>query len=66
MSDRLEISLAFRINSFSLLILSHIIDFDTMIDLDLKYIANRSLWGDIVILCKTVLLIFPSEKSGAY
>ncbi|AET30711.1 MULTISPECIES: sugar transferase [Leuconostoc] len=42
------------------------VDFDTMIDLDLKYIANRSLWGDIVILCKTVLLIFPSEKNGAY
>ncbi|AFS40118.1 Lipopolysaccharide synthesis sugar transferase [Leuconostoc gasicomitatum] len=42
------------------------VDFDTMIDLDLKYIANRSLWGDIVILFKTVLLIFPSEKNGAY
>lgn len=42
------------------------VDFDTMIDLDLKYIANRTLWGDIVILCKTVLLIFPSEKNGAY
>lgn len=42
------------------------VDFDTMIDLDLKYIANRSLWGDIVILCKTVLLMFPSEKTGAY
>ncbi|MDG9734137.1 sugar transferase [Leuconostoc pseudomesenteroides] len=42
------------------------VDFDTMIDLDLKYIANQSLWGDIVILCKTVLLMFPSEKTGAY
>lgn len=42
------------------------VDFDTMIDLDLKYIANQSLWGDIVILCKTVLLMFPSEKNGAY
>lgn len=42
------------------------VDFDTMIDLDLKYIANQSFWGDIVILCKTVLLMFPSEKTGAY
>ena len=42
------------------------VDFDTMIDLDLKYIANQSLWGDIVILCKTFLLMFPSEKTGAY
>ncbi|MCT4411950.1 sugar transferase [Leuconostoc falkenbergense] len=42
------------------------VDFDTMIDLDLKYITNRSLWGDIMILCKTVLLIFSSEKNGAF
>lgn len=42
------------------------VDFDTMIDLDLKYIANQSVWGDIVISCKTVLLMFPSEKTGAY
>ncbi|CUW06465.1 Undecaprenyl-phosphate galactosephosphotransferase [Leuconostoc inhae] len=42
------------------------VNFDTMIDLDLKYIANQSLWGDIVILFKTVLLIFPSSKNGAY
>lgn len=42
------------------------VDFDTMIDLDLKYIANQSLWGDIAILFKTVLLIFSSEKNGAF
>lgn len=42
------------------------VDFDTMIDLDLEYITKRSLWGDVVILFKTVLLIFPSEKNGAY
>lgn len=42
------------------------VDFDTMIDLDLKYIANQSLWKNIVILFKTVLLIFSSKKNGAY
>jgi len=42
------------------------VNFDTMIDLDLKYIANQSLWGNIVILFKTVLLVFPSSKNGAY
>ena len=42
------------------------VDFDTMIDLDLKYIANQSLWGDIAILFKTVLLIFSNEKNGAF
>lgn len=42
------------------------VNFETMIDLDLQYIASRSLWRDIVILFKTVLLMFPSEKNGAY
>jgi len=31
-----------------------IVDFETMIDMDLTYIANRSLWSDIGILLATV------------
>lgn len=42
------------------------VNFDTMIDLDLKYIANQSIFGNIIILFKTVLLMFPSSKNGAY
>ncbi|QEA46784.1 sugar transferase [Leuconostoc lactis] len=42
------------------------VDFDTMIALDLDYIARRSVWLNIVILAKTVWLIFPSDKNGAY
>lgn len=42
------------------------VDFDTMISLDLDYIARRSVWLNIAILAKTVWLIFPSDKNGAY
>ena len=42
------------------------VDFDTMIALDLDYIAHRSVWLNISILAKTVWLIFPSDKNGAY
>ena len=42
------------------------VSFDTMIDLDLEYINNESLIGDIIIMLKTILLIFPGEKNGAY
>lgn len=42
------------------------VDFDTMISLDLDYIAHRSVWLNIAILAKTVWLIFPSDKNGAY
>lgn len=42
------------------------VDFDTMIALDLDYIARRSVWLNIAILMKTVWLIFPSDKNGAY
>lgn len=42
------------------------VDFDTMIALDLDYIARRSVWLNIAILAKTVWLIFPSDKNGAY
>lgn len=42
------------------------VGFDKMIDLDLKYIANRTVLGDIIILIKTVMLVFPSSKNGAY
>ncbi|UVW16011.1 sugar transferase [Leuconostoc citreum] len=42
------------------------LNFDDMILLDLKYIDQRSLWTNFLILIKTVLLIFPSNKNGAY
>lgn len=42
------------------------LDFDDMILLDLKYIDQRSLWTNFLILIKTILLIFPSNKNGAY
>lgn len=42
------------------------VDFDTMIALDLDYIARRSVWLNITILAKTVWLILPSDKNGAY
>lgn len=42
------------------------VSFDKMIDLDLEYINNKSLIGDIIIMFKTILLIFPGEKNGAY
>lgn len=42
------------------------VDFNTMISLDLDYIARRSVWLNIAILAKTVWLIFPSDKNGAY
>lgn len=42
------------------------VDFDTMIALDLDYIARRSVLLNIAILAKTVWLIFPSDKNGAY
>lgn len=42
------------------------VDFDTMIALDLDYIAHRTVWLNIVILAKTIWLIFPSDKNGAY
>lgn len=42
------------------------VDFNTMIALDLDYIARRSVWLNIAILAKTVWLIFPSDKNGAY
>lgn len=40
------------------------LDFDEMIDLDLKYIENRSLVLDIKIILKTFVVIFTRE--GAY
>lgn len=42
------------------------LNFDDMILLDLKYIDQRSLWTNFIILIRTVLLIFPSNKNGAY
>ncbi|MFH0349481.1 sugar transferase [Leuconostoc citreum] len=42
------------------------LNFDDMILLDLKYIDERSIWTNFLILIKTVLLIFPSNKNGAY
>jgi len=42
------------------------VSFDKMIDLDLDYIENKSFLGDIRIMLKTLLLVFPGEKNGAY
>lgn len=42
------------------------VDFQTMIDLDLFYVANRSFVDDLNILFKTIILLFPSSKNGAY
>ncbi len=40
------------------------IGFEDMVELDLKYIVERSIFKDILIIIKTVLLIF--NKNGAY
>lgn len=40
------------------------IGFEDMVELDLKYIVERSILKDILIIIKTVLLIF--NKNGAY
>ncbi|KGH62274.1 UDP-phosphate galactose phosphotransferase [Oenococcus oeni S13] len=43
------------------------LDFEDMIALDLKYIDERSTWGDIKICFKTIAVIFKSgEDVGAY
>lgn len=43
---------------------SNIDDFDKIVELDLKYIDNWTIWLDIKILFKTVGVIF--KKDGAY
>lgn len=40
------------------------IGFEDMVELDLKYIVERSIFKDILIIIKTVLLVF--NKNGAY
>ncbi len=43
------------------------LDFEDMIALDLKYINERSTWGDIKICFKTIAVIFKrGEDVGAY
>ena len=42
------------------------VSFDTMVELDLQYINNRSVWQNGVILFKTMILVFPTKKNGAY
>lgn len=37
-----------------------------MIELDLSYINNRSIWNNFQILFKTIMLIIPNKNSGAY
>jgi undecaprenyl-phosphate galactose phosphotransferase len=39
-------------------------DFKTRVKLDVIYVLNRSLWLDIVILLKTILVVLKGE--GAY
>lgn len=40
------------------------VDFNTMVELDLKYIQNRSIWLDLKIMFKTVLIMI--KPNGAY
>lgn len=40
------------------------IGFEDMVELDLKYIVERNIFKDILIIIKTVLLVF--NKNGAY
>ena len=40
--------------------------FDQMVDLDLKYVTERSLMKDIQILMKTILQMFDVQSNGAY
>lgn len=42
------------------------LSFNEMIELDLLYINNRSVLNNIIILFKTIMLIMPSKKNGAY
>jgi exopolysaccharide biosynthesis polyprenyl glycosylphosphotransferase len=39
------------------------IGFDEMVELDLKYIKKRNTWFDIMIIFKTVLLLFGSKNA---
>jgi lipopolysaccharide/colanic/teichoic acid biosynthesis glycosyltransferase len=41
-----------------------ITNFDEIVKLDLKYIDNWSIWEDIKIIIKTVLILF--KREGAY
>jgi lipopolysaccharide/colanic/teichoic acid biosynthesis glycosyltransferase len=41
-----------------------ITNFDEIVKLDLKYIDNWSIWEDIKIIIKTVLVLF--KREGAY
>jgi len=42
------------------------LSFNDMIELDLSYINNRSIWNNFQILFKTIMLIIPNKNSGAY
>ena len=40
------------------------LDFNQMLELDLKYISNRTIWFDMKIIVKTIFVLFNSK--GAY
>lgn len=42
------------------------LSFNDMIELDLLYINNRSVWENVRILLKTMILVFTSDNNGAY
>lgn len=42
------------------------VDFNEMIELDIQYIASRNVWNNIVIICKTLVMLLPGSKNGAY
>lgn len=42
------------------------LSFNDMIELDLLYIKKRSVFKNIIVLFKTVMLVIPSKRNGAY
>lgn len=42
---------------------SNITDFDEVVKLDVEYIDNWSIWSDIKILLKTIVVVFKKEGS---
>lgn len=42
------------------------LSFNEMVELDFIYINNRSIWTNILILCKTIMIIIPGERNGSY
>lgn len=39
------------------------VGFQEMVELDLKYINEQSIWMDMIILCKTVKVLFGADNA---